>query len=187
MSSYRIFIALPTSLEVQNRLALIQSELMKSQADVKWDAPNKFHITLKFLGNVEQDKLSLLYNLMEKAILGRSAFEIVYKLVGAFPTVNNPRVVWTGAEPVKEMMDLQLEVERVCTEIGIPREERLFHPHVTLGRVRSRKNISHLIDAIKSITFQPIGYECKEVLVMKSDLKPEGSIYTALKSFQLKV
>lgn len=187
MATYRTFIALPTSAEIQDKMALIQSDLKQTRADVKWDAPNKFHITLKFLGNVEQNKLENLYLVIGNAIKEKSVFEIVYNSVGVFPNLNNPRVIWIGAEPNQKLMDLQFNIEQACVEIGFPKEERAFYPHITLGRVKSRRNISRLTDVIKSITFQPMKFLCKEVLVMKSDLRPEGSVYTVLKSFQLKV
>ncbi len=187
MATYRTFIALPTSAEIKDKMALVQSDLKRTQADVKWDATNKFHITLKFLGNVNQDKLENLYHVIGNAVNQQQAFELEYNSVGVFPNMNNPRVIWIGAEPNQKLMDLQSNIQQTCMELGFPKEDRGFHPHVTLGRVRGRKNISHLTEAIKSITFEPIVFFCKELLIMKSDLKPEGSVYTVLKSFQLKV
>ena len=76
---------------------------------------------------------------------------------------------------------------RICVEFGFPKEDRLFHPHITLGRVKETRNVVRLTEAIKTITFEPIETFCSEILLMKSELHPSGSIYTILKSFPLQI
>lgn len=185
MASLRTFIALPTERNVQLTITEIQTKLKETQAEVKWDLPDKFHITLKFLGNIEMTKIALLSASLAKSIKQFSTFSIQYNSVGAFPNIHAPRVVWIGIQENKIIQALQFEVENACANYGFPKEERGFHPHITLGRVKGNRNLSRLTDAIKTITFEPIESHCSEVLLMKSDLKPGGSVYTILKSFQL--
>ena len=110
---------------------------------------------------------------------------ITYESLGAFPNLHNPRVVWIGIKTNQTVLDLQAETETLCAKFGFPKEDRVFHPHITLGRVKESRNLVRLTEAIKTITFEPIETFCPELLLMKSELHPGGSIYTILKSFPL--
>jgi RNA 2',3'-cyclic 3'-phosphodiesterase len=183
MPTIRTFIAISTSTEVQQHIAELQTKLKETQADVKWDSQNKFHITLKFLGNVEESKLELLSAEISKAIQPFSQFTLEYESLGVFPNIYNPSIVWIGIKPNQVISDLQSAIETICLECGFSKESRAFHPHITLGRVHGNRNLVYLTDAIKTITFEPIKSLCSEVLLMKSNLLPSGSVYSILKSF----
>jgi len=183
MPSIRTFIALPASTEIQQQMADVQSKIITSQAEVKWELQNKFHITLKFLGGIESQKIDSLSASLADLAKQFSAFEIIYDSLGAFPDVHNPRVIWIGSEFSQILIDLQSGVERECSALGFRKEERTFHPHITLGRVKGTRHIGRLTEAIKTVTFESIQSRCSELLLMKSDLQSSGSIYTILKSF----
>jgi RNA 2',3'-cyclic 3'-phosphodiesterase len=185
MALIRTFIALPASADAQQSISLVQEALKESNANIRWEDRGKFHITLKFLGETEESGIPLLAADMESAYRAFSPFDIIYKSVGAFPDLKNPRIVWIGTEHKKDIFDLQTATEQACLKHGFPAEERKFHPHITLGRVRGKQNLVHLTEAIKTSTFEPIHSRCLEVLLVKSDLRPSGSIYTIMKSFQL--
>jgi 2'-5' RNA ligase len=185
MPGIRSFIALPTQSIAQQAIAEIQAKLKATQANVKWESQDKFHITLVFLGNVEQPKLELLSTTLAKSVLQFPSFTIAYESIGAFPNIHNPRVVWIGAKSSQTVLDLQATTGRICAEFGFPQEARVFHPHITLGRVKETHNFVRLTEAIKTITFEPIETFCSEILLMKSELYPSGSIYTILKSLPL--
>jgi 2'-5' RNA ligase len=185
MPGIRTFIALPTHSTAQHAIAEIQTKLKDAQVDIKWESQDKFHITLVFLGNVEQSKLELLSTALAKSSQQIPSCTITYDTIGAFPNAHNPRVVWLGIKTNQTILDLQTKAERVCTEFGVPKDDRVFHPHITLGRVKETRNFVCLTDAIKTITFEPIEMHCSEILLMKSELHPSGSIYTILKSLPL--
>ncbi len=182
----RSFIALPSSPGLKRALSDVQALLKQEQADVKWDSPDKFHITLKFLGDVSAETLSALSDAMAATIPTLSSFRLTYETVGGFPDLVHPRVLWVGAGRSETLNILQEEVERICEQFGFVREARSFHPHITLGRVKGSGNLARLTAKAKSITFEPITTDCSEVLLIKSDLQPAGSVYTTLKSFPLK-
>jgi RNA 2',3'-cyclic 3'-phosphodiesterase len=185
MPAMRTFIALPTSTIIQQLMADVQSRLKAAQADVKWESQDKFHITLKFLGDTEQSKIELLTSALSKIAKQLPTLEITYDSLGVFPNLHNPRVVWLGTQSNQAILDLQSAVEKTCMDFGFHKEERAFHPHITFGRVKGIHNLARLTDAIKTITFEPMQSRCSEVLLMKSDLRPSGSIYTILKSIPL--
>jgi RNA 2',3'-cyclic 3'-phosphodiesterase len=185
MPVIRTFIALPASSEIQQKMTTVQSELKAVQADVKWELQDKFHITLKFLGSVEQSKIESLSSALLDSVKQFLGFELTYNSLGTFPNIQNPRVIWIGAKTDQVMLDLHSRIENVCSNFGFQKEERAFHPHITFGRVKGTRNLARLTEAIKTITFEPIQSRCSELLLMKSDLHPSGSIYTILKSFPL--
>ena len=180
MPGIRTFIALPAPSPARKT---IQLQLKATQAPVKWESQDKFHITLFFLGNVEQSKNKILSTALAESVQPFHSLEILYEC--AFPNIHVPRVVWIGIRTNPAVLDLQAEVQRVCGEFGFPKEERAFHPHITLGRLKEAHKVVRLTEAIKTITFEPIETHCSEILLMKSELHPGGSRYTILKSFPL--
>ena len=186
MSPLRSFIALPTPDSVKNRIANTQAELKQLNADVKWDSPEKFHITLKFLGNIELQVLEKLTADLEAIATHHPAFELVFHSVGAFPSITQPRVLWAGTIQNDVLLSLQRRVEETCARFNFPKEQRAFHPHITLGRVKGTRNIGRLTDKLKSITLEATNSRCTELLVMRSHLHPSGSVYSVVNSIPFK-
>jgi 2'-5' RNA ligase len=186
MPSLRSFIALPTPDSVRDRIEILQADLRQLNADVKWESPEKLHITLKFLGNVESQLLEKLIPSLEEIAREQSSFDLTYEGVGAFPNLLAPRVIWVGTAQNESLFSLQNSVEQRCADFGFARENRAFHPHITLGRVKGSLNIQRLTEKLKTITLEPTRTRCTEFLVMRSDLTPSGSVYSVLKSIPLK-
>lgn len=185
MATIRSFIALPAPEDVRSRLAEIQQKLRETSADVRWESPEKLHITLKFLGDMEEQKLGPLSGALTEALRGVKAFPLAYGGLGTFPENTAPRIVWAGTEPSADVDALYRTVESVCSSFGFPRETRTFHPHITIGRVKGTRNLARLTEATKSVTFHPISTECREIRLMKSVLRPEGSAYSILTTISL--
>jgi 2'-5' RNA ligase len=185
MPTIRAFIAIPLPENLATEFASLQSHLIASDAQVKWDTPDKFHITLKFLGDTESSQIDSIASELQKSICTLPGFDISYATVGAFPTISRPRVIWVGTEENEHIPRLLGIVEGVCSSFGFAKEDRPFHAHITLGRVKGTRNLDRLTAIAKSITFKPLIARCSEVHVMRSELKPTGSIYTLLNSIPL--
>ena len=181
MPLIRAFIALPLPAIVQKEIGEIQKHLKDSGADVKWDTPEKFHITLKFLGDIDEDAIDLLAAGVTNSIGDIAPIDLAFQTIGAFPTANRPRVIWIGGEENEHVLKIQRQVERVCESFGFAKDERSFHSHVTLGRVKSDRAAERLTAKLNSITFKPLIARCTEVHFVRSVLKPAGSVYTLLK------
>ena len=184
MAAVRSFIALPTPPSIKEQLSLVVSDLRQFGADVKWDGPEKFHITLKFLDNVEAQLLEKLIAALKQSAELR-AFDLTYETLGAFPDFVRPRVIWVGTSPNPAVLSLQKSVEDVCAQFGFQKEEREFHPHITLGRVKGSRQIDRLTERLKNTMLQPITSRCTELLVMRSELHQSGSVYSVLTSIPL--
>jgi 2'-5' RNA ligase len=185
MPGIRSFIALPTRSGARQAIAEVQTKLKETNVQVKWESQDKFHMTLIFLGNIEQSKLELLSDALTTSVQQFPTLTLTYESIGAFPNIRNPRIVWIGTKPNQGVLDLQSIVEQLCSGFGFTKDDREFHPHITLGRVKENRNFDRLTEAIKTITFEPIETICPEILLMKSELHPGGSIYTILKSYPL--
>lgn len=186
VQTVRSFIALPSSDELRTALAAIIRRLAETGSDVRWEREEKFHITLKFLGTVEMTKLEALGSALAAELSGIEAFECVYEGLGAFPSLARPRIVWAGVREHSTLVTLQQTIERVSSALGVGEpEDRPFHPHITIGRVKSERGLARLTEVLKSVTLQPVSARCSRVLLMRSELHPTGSRYDALKSIPL--
>jgi len=188
MDKARTFIAVPISAEVRRRLAEVEEELRASGADVKWVPEENLHITLKFLGYVEPERLEAVIRAVESAIDGAAAFDVSLSGVGAFPKPSRPSVVWvgvtTGGEELKALAE---RIEVALERIGFGREQRPFSAHITAGRVRSPKNLGRLHETIERLREEPAGsFRAESIAVMKSDLRPTGPIYTEIANCKLR-
>ena len=187
MGSIRAFVAFDTPEAIRPAMSSVQSELRKAEADVSWEPPEKFHATIKFLGNVSEPLLGSVLAKIQQSAAYSVSFEVSYRTLGCFPDQKNPRVVWIGCENSDGGLDLlktALDVELLG--LGFDVDKREFHPHVTLGRVKSPRGAKNLTPLLKSLTFEPRTAVITEILLMKSVLKARGSEYTALHQFQLK-
>ncbi len=183
----RIFIAVPLSTEVRALLNEIQDRLRSFGADVKWTAVPGIHLTLKFLGEMDPADLPRLATSLREASSSARPFELRLCGLGGFPDLRHPRVLWCGlAGDIPQLESLQKNVERACLDVGFPREERPFQPHLTLGRVRGKSNLQQLLDYIKIPSTLEHGFGVKEFNIYQSVLKPQGAVYTVLEKIDLR-
>jgi len=182
----RTFIAIELPSQFTSQIDQLQQALRQTKADVSWVKPQNVHITLKFLGEVNEEKIEEVYRATEKSVAGVTNFQVSLKGLGGFPNMKRPRVIWVGLEKGKEVLaQLGPKVEEGFSKIGFPKENRPFTPHLTIGRVKSPKNLELLASEIGKTSFKTEEFVVKEVVVMKSTLHPAGSIYTPLKKVLL--
>jgi 2'-5' RNA ligase len=185
-STRRLFIAMDTPAVIKRHIAHIQDDLRATQSDVRWESSEKFHLTIKFLGSTAPDLLDQITTRLGAAAAKFSPLTVVYRNIGCFPKRGDPRIIWIGMEEQSGgLIMLQQLIDTEMAAIGFPREDRPFHPHVTIGRIRSTRRISALRRMMETLTF-----ECQPVVVssidlMNSELKPGGSVYTPIASFPL--
>lgn len=174
----RLFIAVPIPQGMKESLKVLQASWKAKAQGVRWVKPEGLHITLKFLGNVHEEKLEGIKEAMRKALSGFTPFEVRVKGTGAFPSTKNPRVLWVGVKDEEgKLKGVFNALEKALQKWGFPREDRPFSPHLTLGRVKGKGDFSFLEEG-SDLDFGPLLVE--EVILFKSDLKPEGAEYTPL-------
>ncbi|MGB2630994.1 MAG: RNA 2',3'-cyclic phosphodiesterase [Candidatus Omnitrophota bacterium] len=177
----RSFIALELSQEARAELSRVENILKRSGANVKWVRPESIHVTLKFLGYITEDKVDPISKKLEEIASQTSPFDIVLSGIGAFPGWSHARVVWVGisegAEQVKTIAGL---VEKAMAEEGFEEENRPFKSHLTIGRVRSSKEKEALAKDAEAIEVKPVSNHISRIILFRSELTPEGAIYTPL-------
>lgn len=182
MDKVRAFIAIEIPENIKLQLKQVQERLKKGLTGVNWARPEGIHLTLKFLGNIDEEMISRIGDSMKKATERSSVFSIRLSGLGIFPGPRFPRVVWIGVkEGGEDLKGLNRAIDKTMDKLGFSAEEREFRPHLTLGRVRSQERRDELLKAIEELqNFEAGSFEAREVSLIKSDLKPGGAVYTKL-------
>ncbi len=183
----RAFIAIELSPEIVDCLAQIQSHLKYSGADVKWIETGNIHLTLKFLGDITEEKCVEVRSVLDETGRSFKPFEISIKDIGAFPNINYPRVIWVGLDNgANESKALAEKIGEKLLEIGFQKEPRPFAPHLTIGRVRSPKNKEALKEKIGNAQLPIIkSHLVSSVALFQSMLSTKGPVYTKLHEARL--
>ena len=178
----RTFIAIELPPEARDEIVSLQATLKKAGADVKWVEPENIHLSLRFIGDAGPDKAEEIKKQLAGTAAGSKAFEFTMKGIGAFPDLSFPKVIWAGVDRgAAESARLAENLEVKLRAIGIAGEERKFHPHITLGRVRSQKNSDGLRRVIETTKFEAgLIIKAEYLTLFMSRLTPQGSIYTPL-------
>lgn len=183
----RIFIAIELPAEIKAALAALQNELRQTRADIGWTKPGNFHLTLKFLGEVEASQIPAITNACLEVATHVSAFSLRLQKTGVFPNLKQPKVLWAGlASEGDELSQLQQRVEANLQPLGFAKESRAFHPHLTLGRVKSLANIAAVTAKLLTCPLPQLSFPVCELVVMQSQLHSSGSIYTPLATVKLR-
>lgn len=182
----RLFVAVTLPDDLKGRFGAVQEQLRPAQADVSWVRPGNLHATLKFLDEVEPRRLERLRGALGESVQGVAPFAVRFGGLGTFG--RPPRVVWVGIrDGAAPLTALATRVEEALGGVGFAKERRGFSAHLTLGRVRSGKNLDRLLERIAGIPAEDVGEMPVEgIVLMQSELNPAGSIYTPLDRFPLR-
>lgn len=182
----RTFISIDLPEAIKNRLDSLQKTLREIEAQVSWTKPSNIHLTLKFLGSVEASRIESISKAVGVAAREIRPFEIEISGSGCFPSPQKPRVLWVGFSNVPApLRQLHSNIEHELASVGFPLDTRSFSPHLTIGRIRTPHNAARVAQALISQGFEAEGFTVREVNVMRSDLRPTGSIYTVQGVIQL--
>ena len=178
----RSFIAVDLPEETRKLLEDIQRELKQCGAAVRWVKPRSIHLTLKFLGNIQPAQVEDIALAVAQEIRDQPPITLRPAGLGAFPNLRKPRVIWIGMEgEVQRLNGIQARVENSLEPLGFAREKRGFRPHLTIGRVKDRRRLQPLIDAMATLDIPPFNsFDADEIILYKSDLRPTGAIYTKI-------
>ncbi len=183
----RTFIAIEIPDEIKREMARAQEQLKRSGVEAGWTRPEGIHLTLKFLGEVEESRIPGIMDVLTRAVRGSGTFRIEIAGAGAFPNQKNARVVWLGITGGRDKLaTLQAAVEDAMAGMGMERDDREFAPHLTLGRIkyiRSRDAWLAALNEMKDIRLP--GFEVGHISLMKSELKPSGAVYTEIGKVEL--
>jgi 2'-5' RNA ligase len=178
----RSFIAIDLPDSVRRRIETLVQKLRESDAQVGWVRVEGIHLTLKFLGNVAPESIEQIQPVLADIALQTAPIRIEPAGCGAFPTIKSPRVIWVGLTgQIGPLAELAQRVETAMASCGFKPEDRPFKPHLTLGRVKGRQRLQALQEILFAHRdFMAEPFDAAEVVLYKSDLRPDGARYTPL-------
>jgi 2'-5' RNA ligase len=193
----RAFLAVELSQELRAELATVQQELkrridpeMKRDMRISWAKPASIHLTIKFLGDMDEQVIDPLLVAIERAIGSQKAVNVPLERLGAFPRPQSPRVLWVGPSEnwekgaeAKRMAGIHGVIEQVCEGLSFLRETKPFNPHLTLARIKVGERQVGVALAKSGVLDRPLSLGSlgvESVVLMRSELKPTGSVYTKL-------
>ena len=185
----RTFIAIDIPDDVRASIEEVQARLKRMDFGVKisWAKVANLHLTLQFLGVVEEVVVEKLKPALQLIAAQHQAFEVTVRGAGAFPDDKRPRVVWIGCDDDgKRLQALARAVQDAMQSFGFTPEQHGFSAHLTLGRIRSPRPdaaLTRALDSLKDTSFGTLQVEA--IHLLESQLHPEGSIYTKLSSHAL--
>jgi 2'-5' RNA ligase len=177
---HRLFIAVDFPDEVNETLANICFGI----PGAKWVPKDQMHLTLRFIGDADDTMLSDIAEILEN--VNSSHFSLSLKGVGYFPPRRKPNVLWAGIEPSEGLMELRDSVESLLEELGLPGEERKYHAHVTLARLRQEAPLDKITGYLSAHgLFRTDATAITEFHLYSSILTGDGAVHTKEASFPL--
>jgi 2'-5' RNA ligase len=161
--------------------------MRETKGAVSWVAKGNLHLTMKFLGEICSDRLPVLGGALEGVAAVFAPFPLEVSGGGTFPGPRNPRVLWVGfREPLELVAKLQQNIENALSGAGFPREDRPFHPHITVGRVRGVLPPAWGDRFVQGLSGREFGKTpVSSIVLFESRHTPGGAIYSVVREFPL--
>jgi RNA 2',3'-cyclic 3'-phosphodiesterase len=199
----RAFLAVEVTKELQAQIALVQQELkhrieteLKRDTRISWVQPAKIHLTLKFLGDMDEQVIEPLRMALERTIGSHMSVKLPLERLGAFPRPHSPRVLWLGPSEdwekgpeARRIAEIHGAIEQACEGLSFLREAKPFSPHLTLARIKAGERQVGVALAKGGVLERPfsLGFLAVEsVALMQSELKQTGSVFTRLWEVRLR-
>ena len=181
----RAFVAVMTSADLHRACNMLAEE--GHGLFMRWVRPESVHLTLRFWGDLQADAIPAVCEGLQRAAEVSAPFHAAVRGLGCFPNAERPRVLWMGLEdPRRQLLQLRRQIDMSLAAVGMPAEEKRFHPHLTVARTRrapGRGKLDAFLDAHKNQAFGDVAVS--QLHLMRSDLSGKGAVHTCLHSFLL--
>ncbi len=179
----RLFVAVFPPLKLREEALRTARSLLPGDR-IRWSRPENVHLTLKFLGDVDEEKLDEVHTTLESLCADHTPFDTRTAGLGAFPSARRARILWAGVRGAgfEELRSLAADLDDAIASLGFEREERPYTPHLTLGRVRGQPgNLDPLPEDAENS-----GFRVRQVELVESTLTPKGAVYQTVGAFALR-
>ena len=186
--SWRLFCAfeLPASLRSQIDQHSQKVREAVPEAAASWSRPENIHLTVKFFGNVDQQRVDVISAAAARVVKEFSPIQIAVGKTGVFPRPSRPQVLWIGIDDAsRALANLHKQLEHEFAREGFPKEDRPFRPHLTIARIRKPYNSDRLAEAHLGMEFSSVTIELSELVLFRSELSSKGSKYTPISRHRL--
>ena len=184
MRRVRAFLAIPVPDELRRAMARLQKELAAGLPGIRWVNPATIHLTLRFFGDLPEESLEKIGEVMLSVGRLCAPFQAEAAGVGAFPSPARPRVIWLGVRGGPPLATLHAALDEGLRQIGFPGEDRPFSPHLTLGRSRQRiAAAQQVLERFRDVACGPLPVD--RIVLFESRLEPAGAVHLPLKTVRL--
>ena len=184
-SELRAFLAIDIDKKLICKIEDLQKEFKKTNANIKYVEIENIHFTLKFFGNISEKMVDNISIATENVLKEYGPMDIAIEGTGSFPNENFIKVIWLGIKENPTLIDLQKDLDKEFKKLGFKKEKN-YSPHLTIGRVRSPKNKNEIKDKIAIFKDIEIGkMNISKISLKKSELTPNGPIYSDIKTFNI--
>ncbi len=186
-ASVRAFVAIDLDPGLKSAVGDLIRRLEAARADIRWTKAGGFHLTLMFLGDIDETQSGRVMTALGEVAGRHRPFALRLKGTGAFPGERNPRVLWVGVAAGPELAELQDDLEKALESEGFAREERPFKPHLTLGRVKGRgRPLERLMAELAAHGRDDFGgMTVHKLSLFESLLRPRGAEYRIVQEAEL--
>ncbi|HUZ77884.1 MAG TPA: RNA 2',3'-cyclic phosphodiesterase [Chloroflexota bacterium] len=189
-ATIRAFLAVEVTEEVRQEMRAVQDQFRQARPHVKWVEPELAHLTLKFLGLLDERQLTNVSRVCQETAARHLPFYLAFQGLGAFPNIRNVRMLWMGlGQGEGEMAALAGDVQAAVEALGFPAEDRAFQPHLTLGRLKeplNRVQMLYFNQLVEGYAAYPFGFmPVTAFQLVKSVLEPSGPVYSVLETYAL--
>jgi 2'-5' RNA ligase len=180
----RLFAAVKIPGKISDKIEEIRKDAYPIPNNYKWETKDKFHLTLKFLGDIEESRNDSIINALEKAAERNTKIHLTFDKFGFFKKSPVAGVLWFGFKADKNIFDIAEQTDINLNAVGFEREKRPFKPHLTLLRLKGSED-PRLLESLLSYETPREEFTADEIVLMKSKLLPKGSIYSEVKTIKL--
>jgi 2'-5' RNA ligase len=182
----RVFVGIDLSFQFTKLIPMLKTTIEDKNEDIRWVSGRNLHLTLSFLGNIEDDKIQPLIEAL-KEVETLKKIDVSVNNTGVFPNEGNPRIFWLGVdEGYDAIADIQSIVDEISTEFKENQREEKFVPHVTIGRIANKKKTIKLdVSTFLNTVYSPIEFIINKVYLYESKLTQDGPRYSVLSEFRL--
>jgi RNA 2',3'-cyclic 3'-phosphodiesterase len=178
----RIFIGIKLDERVQGEIESFLKPFKKISSPIRWVKPANIHVTLKFIGEVSEEKYKQIEKRLNETDFNSVLFTLCLNGCGKFGRGNSLNIFWIGITPNDILTGVYNKIENALGKIGIEKENRPFKPHITVGRNKKDFNFKSFFQLIEERSHEPISeLNVDHFQIFKSQLRPEGPVYTKLK------
>ena len=184
----RSFLAFELPVDIKSTIMAVSEDVRQLPLDVRWVNVTDIHLTIVFMGNVQEEQIKPIQDTVKEVCQGYGPFSIAIKGIGLFGSRRNPRVLWIGLNgAINRMACFRDDLQKKLRRFGIKEEKRRFKPHLTLGRFRKGGRAGAHLNDLLSKYHDLTSPECtiEELVLFKSDLKPGGAVYSKLNGWPL--
>lgn len=182
---FRSFISV--DIEPTDALVQLLEVLRSGGADLKVVRQGNLHVTLKFLGDIDETSVDGIVERIVQSSEGLPPFSVAMKGMGAFPSLTNIRVIWVGLENAEGLSRMAEDLDSSLREIGFKKDKKGFKPHLTVARARNQRGAGETQELINSNVATEFGVsQVDRIVLKKSVLTPKGPVYSDVREIQLR-